>query len=79
MMNIVQRSLTNRSNEHFKYVIIITKADKASKKDLTNSLNDVAKFTQEIFQEKAVDIPIIVTSAYDKMGREDVWKLLKTR
>ncbi len=78
MMNIVQRSLTNRSNQHFKYVIIITKADKASKKDLTNSLNDVAKVTQEIFQEKAVDIPIIVTSAYDKMGREDVWKLLKT-
>ena len=78
MMNIVQRSMSSRTNSNFKYVIIITKADKASKRDLANSLNDVNKVTQDVFQGAAADIPIIVTSAYDKMGREDVWKLLKS-
>lgn len=68
----------------FQYVIILTKADKASPKALKDSERDCREKTKVLAEElqncnsQEGKVPIIVTSSIEKTGKDQVWQVLQS-
>jgi ribosome biogenesis GTP-binding protein YsxC/EngB len=77
IMNLVGKSLP----ENVQYVVVLTKADKnvkgPSAKNSGKVSRDVIKELREAMKDNGVgNVPIIVTSAETKLGRDDIWRYL---
>lgn len=92
-MEIMRRAAVERSGTGrppVRYVIVLTKVDKASKKELTATRRDVDRAVQELAKTfpqaetetensggaVGMDVAIVETSATARTGREQMWKLI---
>ena len=79
IMNIALRALAMRQDngmEPFHYVVALTKADKLKKQQVTlasSLIRDYLSNQALLPQSIAENIPILVTSAKSKVGRNDLW------
>lgn len=91
-MEIMRRAAVERAGTGrppVRYVIVLTKVDKASKKELTATRRDVDRAVQELVKTfpqaetessgsgtVGMDVAIVETSATARTGREQMWKLI---
>lgn len=90
-MEIMRRAAVERAGTGrppVRYVIVLTKVDKASKKELTATRRDVDRTVQELVKTfpqaetensggaVGMDVAIVETSATARTGREHMWKLI---
>lgn len=79
MMEMAHRAAVQRKQEDrapLRYAVILTKTDRASDKALRESKADVRAGTKGLAELLGAEIPVICTSAIDRQGRDDLWKLL---
>ena len=81
MISIALRAQSIRRTNNrkpFQYALVLTKTDKASEKQLKETINDAKTLSEKLKLELDIktEIPIILTSTFSKVGKVDVWKLL---
>ncbi|KAJ8601233.1 hypothetical protein CTAYLR_003233 [Chrysophaeum taylorii] len=77
---MVKRSLARREGPPLRYVLVLTKADKReAKKNAVPDAHDAlrADLAEHLGDDLARDIPILVTSATTRRGRDAMWRHLK--
>ena len=64
----------------FQYCVVLTKCDRASDKNLRATLKDIEECTAALYKGIiGAQVPVIVTSAIEKKGRDEVWRILQDR
>lgn len=79
MMEMAHRAALLRKEEGrapLRYAVILTKTDRATDKALRESKADVRAGTRRLVEVLGAEVPVICTSAVDRQGRDDLWKLL---
>lgn len=68
--------------KYVRYVVVLTKADKnvknISKKSGRVSKNVMSALRDTMREAKVGNAPVILTSSETKMGRDDMWRYLRT-
>lgn len=83
VIDMVKNAALSRAAEgkkDFTYTLILTKADKATEKQLRQTRADIAKGTAELVETLGLEgsgIPMVLTSSVSKAGRDGVWRLLQ--
>ena len=62
----------------FRYCVVLTKCDRAPEKDLRSTLRDVKESVAPLEDSLREDVPIVVSSAIERRGRDDIWKVLQS-
>ena len=62
----------------FRYCVVLTKCDRAPEKDLRATLRDVKESVAPLEESLREDVPIVVSSAIERRGRDDIWKVLQS-
>jgi GTP-binding protein EngB required for normal cell division len=77
MIDIMTRSLKARTEagvRPFNYVVVLTKADKASAKQIASTAQDVRDGVAAV--DDSLQVSVLVSSAVDKVGREGLLSTL---
>ena len=65
------------STDPFRYCVVLTKCDRALEKDLRATLKDVKENIAPLSDSLYEEVPIVVSSAIERRGRDDIWKVLQ--
>ena len=80
VLGMAVKALSDRTQaglEPFKYVVILTKADKVTKSQIDKTSAAVRKHlttAHNLPPSDANQVPVLATSARSKLGRNDVWR-----
>lgn len=79
----IMKMIGNNLSKDVKYVVVLTKADKnvkgASRKNAGKVPRDVLTKVRDTMKQNGVgNAPILLTSAETKLGRDDIWRYLRT-
>jgi ribosome biogenesis GTP-binding protein YsxC/EngB len=71
-------SSSSSSSSLFKYCVVLTKCDRAQEKALRATLKDVQESVAGLSDSLGgAEVQIIVSSAVERRGRDDIWKVLQ--